>query len=433
MRKTYILLTFFGVLIFASLACNLPLLMQNVSEADDARTIEQTVQAELAASDDDQLEPARPEQPDEPDAPPTATSTITTTPTVTPTATPAIPMASVSRNTNCRTGPGTEYDLVYIFMVGDEAEIIARSSVPNYVIVEVPDGSGRQCWLWMQYGQQEGDTSTLPEKTPPPTPTPEATPTPAIDFTVSFEIVKPCMLGESVFLKISNTGAVTLRSRSVSGTNQDTSEAASSQGDMFGTSTDCITIATSSIAPGGHAFVSLKFTPPIFGDTIDFTVKVCAEDGLGGPCRTRSLSIQIPSPSAIDIKSNFEEIETSEILDRVSDLHISAWTYNDPERGGRHIGPMAGEFNRLFGVGESDDFINAVDSYGVALAAIQGLADISEEQAQEIIALEAQNAKLLERMETAERQRNLQFWVLLIGLMSLGSYTLWVSRKRGRI
>jgi hypothetical protein len=80
-------------------------------------------------------------------------------------------MVIVSRATNCRFGPGTIYDLLGVLLVGETTEVTARSSAPNYWIVNNPDRAG-ECWLWAQYATVSGDTSVLPLRTPPPTPTP---------------------------------------------------------------------------------------------------------------------------------------------------------------------------------------------------------------------------------------------------------------------
>jgi len=180
MKKLHLLLLTAFTLLFATLACNLPssgtpAASQDGDEAVGAMSAAgvPTATAQVQAEDPPAAAPL-----------PSQTPTPSETPTVTPTPTSSIPVVRVSQNTNCRSGPGTVYDLIDIFMVGDEAEIIARSSAPNYVIIEVPDGSGEECWLWMQYGEQTGSTEGLPERTPPPTPTPVATATPEIDFTI---------------------------------------------------------------------------------------------------------------------------------------------------------------------------------------------------------------------------------------------------------
>jgi hypothetical protein len=109
-------------------------------------------------------------------APPTATPTITLTPeptaspTVTLTPTPEGAFASLTENTNCRTGPLAIYDLIATVLTGQQVEIVGKSAAGDYWYVTTPNG--RDCWLWGRYAQVSGDTSQIPVLTPPPTPTP---------------------------------------------------------------------------------------------------------------------------------------------------------------------------------------------------------------------------------------------------------------------
>lgn len=328
--------------------------------------------------------------------PPSSTPTITETPTVTPTFTPEIPMAWVTKNTNCRTGPGTEYDIVHIFLVGEKAEIVARSSVSNYVIVEAPDGSGRTCWLWMQYGQQSGSTDDLPQRTPPPTPTPEAS------FSFNFDSREFCGPNEVVHLQVNNTGATNFESFQLSITDTDTSTTLSNDGNSFGQSPTCLTTSVDPLEPGASVYIGTGFVPPIAGHTITAELELCTEDGYAGICLTKSITFDVPSFSDANVKEHFEPIDNHEILQQISDLPITRWSYKDPARQGRHIGPMAQDFNERFGVGEYEDYISAVDSSGVALAAIQALSGIAEEQERRIAVLEEQNQSVLAQNEALE-------------------------------
>ncbi len=57
--------------------------------------------------------------------------------------------------------------------------------------------------------------------------------------------------------------------------------------------------------------------------------------------------------------------------------------------GVRHMGPMAQDFHRAFGLGESRRYIDSVDADGVALAAIKGLAAENRAQDRQIAAARA--------------------------------------------
>ena len=73
-------------------------------------------------------------------------------------------------------------------------------------------------------------------------------------------------------------------------------------------------------------------------------------------------------------KTAVESVNSPDVLERVEDLDVNTWEL-DHQDDGRHMGPMAEEFAAAFELGDGDDHIATVDADGVALAAIQGLAD----------------------------------------------------------
>jgi hypothetical protein len=108
--------------------------------------------------------------------PPALTTTPPPAPPVTDMATASptssVVLLTVSTATNCRTGPGTAYDLLGGLEVGKTAEAVGRYTPSNYWIIQNPGGSGT-CWLWGEYVTVvAGDPQRLPEMTPPPSPTP---------------------------------------------------------------------------------------------------------------------------------------------------------------------------------------------------------------------------------------------------------------------
>lgn len=121
---------------------------------------------------------------DRPDATqvPEPTHTQTPEPTITLTPTPEKPMVSVSMNTNCRTGPGLQFDLVGSLLVGEQAEVVGVVPDGDYWIIKNPRRAG-ECWLWGNYATIVGQTAGLPIFTSPPTPTPSYTPTPVYNWT----------------------------------------------------------------------------------------------------------------------------------------------------------------------------------------------------------------------------------------------------------
>lgn len=99
-------------------------------------------------------------------------------------------------------------------------------------------------------------------------------------------------------------------------------------------------------------------------------------DGLGNPTSGACLtpgSGSWASCSDRNMKENFAAIDGDAILDALIDLPVSAWNYRSEPDGVRHIGPMAQDFYRAFGLGADERHITAIDAEGVALTAIKEL------------------------------------------------------------
>ena len=92
-------------------------------------------------------------------------------------------------------------------------------------------------------------------------------------------------------------------------------------------------------------------------------------------------------------KENFVSVDAQALVARLAEVPITTWNYKSQDDAIRHIGPMAEDFNTLIEDlgGEGEDYINTLDADGVALAAIQGLHQLSQEQAVRIEVLEAKD------------------------------------------
>jgi hypothetical protein len=99
--------------------------------------------------------------------------------------------------------------------------------------------------------------------------------------------------------------------------------------------------------------------------------------------------------SDVNSKENFEPVDGEELLGRISTLPITRWNYKgQPEV--EHIGPMAQDFQAVFGVGVNDKSISTVDPSGIALAAVKELYRQNQE-------LQTANRQLQAQMEELRR------------------------------
>ncbi len=103
--------------------------------------------------------------------------------------------------------------------------------------------------------------------------------------------------------------------------------------------------------------------------------------------------------SDINAKTAITGVDTSEILNLVTRLPMNKWEYKDA-RGEAHIGPMAQDFYAAFGLGATDTGISSIDTAGVALAAIQALAEKSDLLETKNLSLQASIVQLQRENQT---------------------------------
>jgi hypothetical protein len=114
----------------------------------------------------------------------TATAAATTTPsprvtetvsstgspdTTTITPTYSVPMLTVQESTNCRTGPGEEYEIIFTYLAGKELEIIGRYDPGDFWLVKASESPTGTCWLWGRFVEVTGSYWAVSSVTPPPT------------------------------------------------------------------------------------------------------------------------------------------------------------------------------------------------------------------------------------------------------------------------
>jgi hypothetical protein len=109
------------------------------------------------------------------------------------------------------------------------------------------------------------------------------------------------------------------------------------------------------------------------------------------------------SVSDRNAKTDVAAVDYGDVLQRLADqVPVTTWRYKSQDSDIRHMGPMAQDFSAAFGLGEDDLYLDTIDVDGVALAAIQGLYQLSQEQAVQMEALQAENAALEQRLDGLE-------------------------------
>ncbi len=95
------------------------------------------------------------------------TNTLSPTPFPTLTVVVAAPQISVTENTNCRAGPGQDYESVGVLKAGETAQVVGRSDDARYWVIHNPRQPDQLCWLSNKYATVTGVTGSLPVFTAP--------------------------------------------------------------------------------------------------------------------------------------------------------------------------------------------------------------------------------------------------------------------------
>lgn len=159
-----------AVLILAMLACNMP--FEQVLPPNDVQTAAAlTLQAILTPS----LTSTAPTPVITATSSPGATRTVTSagSPTASVSVTPtySVPTLTVLEPTNCRTGPGEAYEVVFTYLEGKKLEIVGRYDPGDFWLVKSNESPNGTCWLWGEYAEVTGSFWAVASVTPPPTAT----------------------------------------------------------------------------------------------------------------------------------------------------------------------------------------------------------------------------------------------------------------------
>jgi hypothetical protein len=149
-------------LILAILACNSPLANPPQEAAPEIQTAAaQTLQVILT--------PAVSATVQQPLIANTPLATATKVGAFTQTPTYSVPMLTVREQTNCRAGPGQDYEILFTYLAGKKLEIVGRYDPDNYWLVKSAESPTGTCWLWGEYVEVIGSYGAVPSVTPPAT------------------------------------------------------------------------------------------------------------------------------------------------------------------------------------------------------------------------------------------------------------------------
>ncbi|MCX6069911.1 MAG: hypothetical protein NTU91_03485, partial [Chloroflexi bacterium] len=105
---------------------------------------------------------------------------------------------TATQNLNCRTGPGTVYDVIGYLLLGESSNVVGRNNESTWVQIENLDRAGR-CWAALSGGTVAGDLSAAAVVAAPPTPTPRPTPSDTQDPSVQVSHAEGPSCGQVIY------------------------------------------------------------------------------------------------------------------------------------------------------------------------------------------------------------------------------------------
>ena len=280
-QKPILILTIIFILILQ--ACNLP-----SGAATEEPTADPMLAVGLTLTSMAELNPPTEALPTFTSLPPfTPTPEFTVTPNFTPT--PTFAYVTLSTATNCRTGANTDFAIVDTFDVGVTIEVVGKHPFDNYWYVRSPKNPAVYCWMWGAYATG-ANLNNVPVVTPPPT----FTPAPELSFNASYVNSGNCIVPVSSWwsrVTVKNTGPIAFKSIYMSIKDASTSETRDKSVDGFQDVNSCLLQPANSVLDPSESatVVTPSFTADPTGHTVQLTLKLCTETGLGGNCTSKTI------------------------------------------------------------------------------------------------------------------------------------------------
>ena len=195
---------------------------------------------------------------------------------------------SVTRPTNCRTGPGKSYDIVGTLLAGKTVTVLGRDPTDNYYYIPNPDGLTEYCWVWGEYAVFTGSQFAMPAFTPPATPTSTVTPIPSLSFKLKGNGMASCSGAWWMNIEITNFSKYTFGSVKIEMQDITKNVFRVVAYNDFPSTTGCGNLSISDNIPIEASVVvsGPKFDYNLRDSSLRGSITVCSEDDLKGVCTT---------------------------------------------------------------------------------------------------------------------------------------------------
>lgn len=217
---------------------------------------------------------------------PSFTPSLSPSPTGTITSTPNFPRVTLGADTNCRSGPGTSYEILGLVKAGQTAEIVGQDFDHGNWVIRLPSNPVIICWIWRASATSTGNTASVPVFTP------QATPTETIGFSLSYDNIISCGSNFAVKFKIVNDSDFTWESNQVILTDRTTNVTTTINRNNFTNYNGCTLAANdTNLAPGEVGFTTsnnLAANPA--GHDFKAILQLCTAEGQTGTCTTETIT-----------------------------------------------------------------------------------------------------------------------------------------------
>lgn len=195
---------------------------------------------------------------------------------------------TVSRPTNCRSGPGKEYDVVGTLLPDVTTTVHGRDATNQYWYIRNPDIVPEYCWVWGEYATFTGQHLSVPVLALPPTPTATPTAIPFLSYKVKGAGMASCSGAFWMNIEITNNSSDIFKSIKIE--MQDTTNLVNRNISVngFANSSGCENLEfEETISPQSKVVVSsARFDYTLRGVKLKAYITICTDLDLKGVCTT---------------------------------------------------------------------------------------------------------------------------------------------------
>jgi hypothetical protein len=204
-------------------------------------------------------------------------------------------LITADETTNCRTGPGLDYERVGKLLAGKTTQVFGTNDLRTWFMIQNPSNEFEYCWVWDQTTTIGGDVYRIPIQPAPPMPT--ATATAEIDLSLSFVGLNKCG-SKYAIIKVDNTSDAILHSAKIRIIDEDENRTVfgpeASDAPFLGSEAECPP-GSDTLPADATGYVGGSVGSPVpHGHRMRAVIEICTENGLAGACLQEQVGFTAP-------------------------------------------------------------------------------------------------------------------------------------------